>query len=115
MIPDSAKCAKCAKCFNYACGFGSVFFTLGRVKISRLGPGVWLKHFAHFAHFARISAGGAIQRPHCTLHRHGEFGHELAHCADPQGRGYVLVEVEAVPPWMALCASRSARAADARR
>ena len=47
------------------------------------------------------SGGTALLCPFCgQKHRHGGFGHRLAHCADPRGRGYVLVEVEAVPPWL---------------
>ncbi len=46
------------------------------------------------------SGGTALLCPYCgRQHRHGGFGHRLAHCADPRGRGYVLVQVGAAPPW----------------
>lgn len=42
----------------------------------------------------------ALLCPFCgQQHRHGGFGHRLAHCADPRGRGYVLVQAGAAPPW----------------
>lgn len=31
-------------------------------------------------------------------HRHRGFGHRLAQCADPRGRGYVLVQAESATP-----------------
>jgi len=44
--------------------------------------------------------GTALLCPYCgRQHRHGGFGHRLAHCADPRGRGYVLVQDGAAPPW----------------
>ena len=46
------------------------------------------------------SGGTALLCPYCgRQHRHGGFGHRLAHCADPRGRGYVLVQAGAAPPW----------------
>ncbi len=44
--------------------------------------------------------GMTISCPYCgKLHRHGGTGHRLAHCADPRGRGYVLIEAGTTPPW----------------
>lgn len=38
--------------------------------------------------------------PFCDQrHHHGGFGHRLAHCADPRGRGYVLVPPVSPAPW----------------
>ena len=54
---------------------------------------------AHVAHDGAM----VLLCPYCgELHRHGGFGHRLAHCRDPRGRGYVLVpvEFEHVPPWL---------------
>jgi len=40
--------------------------------------------------------------PFCGQHHHhGGFGHRLAHCADPRGRGYVLVPAVSLAPWAA--------------
>jgi putative DNA primase/helicase len=46
------------------------------------------------------SGGTALLCPYCgRQHRHGGFGHRLAHCADPRGRGYVLVPAVSPVPW----------------
>ena len=43
---------------------------------------------------ARLAPDGTVLVPECPYcgeqHRHRGFGHRLAHCADPRGRGYVL-------------------------
>jgi len=66
--------------------------------------------------YAAADGGTALLCPFCgQKHRHGGFGHRLAHCADPQGRGYVLVEVEAVPPWLIHGAPAAPPIADLRR
>ena len=50
--------------------------------------------------YVAADGGTVLVCPYCgQLHHHGGFGHRLAHCADPGGRGYELVEVAAVPPW----------------
>ncbi len=44
--------------------------------------------------------GMTIQCPFCgKLHLHGGTGHRLAHCADPRGKGYVLVPAGVAPSW----------------
>ncbi len=66
--------------------------------------------------YAAADGGTMLLCPFCgQKHRHGGFGHRLAHCADPQGRGYVLVEVEAVPPWLIHRAPVAPPIADLRR
>lgn len=51
--------------------------------------------------YAVADGGTTLLCPFCgQQHHHGGFGHWLAHCANPQGRGYLLVEVEVVPPWL---------------
>jgi len=48
------------------------------------------------------SGGMTISCPFCgKLHLHGGTGHRLAHCADPRGRGYVLVPAVSPAPWAA--------------
>lgn len=46
------------------------------------------------------SGGIAVLCPYCGWqHRHGGFGHRLAHCDVPRGQGYVLIPAATVPPW----------------
>ncbi len=52
--------------------------------------------------YAVADGGTTLLCPFCGQHHHhGGFGHRLAHCANPQGRGYVLIQAEAAPSWMA--------------
>lgn len=51
---------------------------------------------------AFLEEDGSVVLPSCPYcgerHRHRGFGHRLAHCADPGGRGYVLRSAGAAPP-----------------
>jgi len=51
---------------------------------------------------AYLAPDGGVVLPRCPFcgeqHRHGGFGHRLAHCAEPMGRGYVLRPVGPAPP-----------------
>lgn len=68
------------------------------------------------AAYLEPGGGTALLCPYCgQRHRHGGFGHRLAHCADPQGRGYVLIEVEVVPPWLVHRAPTAASDRELRR
>ena len=50
--------------------------------------------------YAAPGGGVVLLCPLCGYyHHHNGFGHRLAHCAEPRGRGYILVQAEAVPPW----------------
>jgi len=52
--------------------------------------------------YPTLGGGMTIQCPFCgKLHLHGGTGHRLAHCADPRGRGYVLVPAVSPAPWAA--------------
>jgi len=54
------------------------------------------------AAYPEPGGGTALVCPYCgRQHRHGGFGHRLAHCADPRGRGYVLVPAVPPAPWAA--------------
>ena len=49
--------------------------------------------------YSEPGGGTALLCPYCgQRHHHGGFGHRLTHCADPRGRGYVLVPNEDPPP-----------------
>jgi len=50
--------------------------------------------------YAAADGGTTLLYPFCGQHHHhGGFGHRLAHCADPRGRGYVLVPAATPPSW----------------
>jgi len=53
---------------------------------------------------AYLGADGGIVLPSCPFcgqqHRHQGFGHRLAHCAEPGGKGYLLVDAGPVPQIM---------------
>ena len=54
------------------------------------------------AAYPEPGGGTALVCPYCgRQHRHGGFGHRLAHCADPRGRGYALVPAVPPAPWAA--------------
>ena len=68
------------------------------------------------AAYPEPGGGTALLCPYCgRQHRHGGFGHRLAHCADPRGRGYVLVQACAAPPWAAHRAPAAAPDMELRR
>jgi len=50
----------------------------------------WL--YPEVAAFMESNGQVLVRCPHCgQQHRHGGFGHRMAHCDRPDGRGYVLV------------------------
>ena len=66
--------------------------------------------------YPELGGGTALSCPYCgQRHRHGGFGHRLAHCADPRGRGYVLVCAGPAPPWAVHHAPAAAPAGEMRR
>jgi len=68
------------------------------------------------AAYPEPGGGTALLCPYCgRQHQHGGFGHRLAHCADPRGRGYVLVQACAAPPWAAHRAPAAAPDMELRR
>lgn len=51
---------------------------------------------------AHLGSDGQILLAACPFcgqqHRHGGFGHRLAHCAEPRGKGYLLVDAGPAAP-----------------
>ncbi len=52
------------------------------------------------AAYPEPGGGVVLLCPYCDRrHLHGGLGHRLAHCDDPQGKGYVLIRAGTAPPW----------------
>ena len=66
------------------------------------GPLVYDVPWLHADAPAFQAEDGSVVLPSCPYcgerHRHRGFGHRLAHCADPGGRGYVLRPVRPASP-----------------